>query len=146
MARHLIVSFNDKTRSGCCSVCGPIDIKVRNRPQGTYRECMTKVRSHSRTTQENRQKNGTRRVHGLTVAEVAAIKESQGYACAICQAVTDLVIDHDHNCHPGLEGCAKCVRGALCHACNIGLGFLRDDPDRLRSAIGYLTKPRHLPS
>ena len=33
-------------------------------------------------------------------------------------------IDHDHSCCPGSNGCAGCVRGLLCGACNTRLGSL----------------------
>lgn len=50
--------------------------------------------------------------------------------CDICGATSALCVDH---CH--LKGA---VRGLLCQACNKGLGFFKDDPSRLRSAIRYL--------
>jgi hypothetical protein len=51
--------------------------------------------------------------------------------CAICGTETEkLVLDHDHS--------TDWVRGLLCSACNMGLGFFSDDKDRLRSAISYL--------
>lgn len=50
--------------------------------------------------------------------------------CSICGATSDLVIDHSH--------VTKASRGRLCHHCNKGLGFFRDDPERLRAAIRYL--------
>jgi hypothetical protein len=63
--------------------------------------------------------------------------EAQGGRCAICNTPGDphggrpLIPDHDH-----LSGRA---RGLLCHQCNTGLGMLADDPERLRTAIVYLT-------
>lgn len=52
--------------------------------------------------------------------------------CAICGTRHDLVIDH---CH--VTGAA---RGRLCHHCNKALGFFRDDPALLRSALRYLKR------
>jgi hypothetical protein len=51
-------------------------------------------------------------------------------------------IDHDHSCCPYLGGCAKCIRGLLCHPCNQGLGLFKDDPKRLLGAIAWVEKHR----
>jgi hypothetical protein len=71
-------------------------------------------------------------------SEVAA---RQGESCAICgeDRVTEVLhLDHDHTCCE--KGCADCVRGLLCRDCNFGLGWFRDDPERLRDAARYLTE------
>ena len=41
-----------------------------------------------------------------------------------------LHVDHDHETGK--------IRGLLCHACNIVLGLVKDDPDRLRLLANYL--------
>lgn len=56
-------------------------------------------------------------------------------ACAICGSAPKgkkkvLALDH---CHSTGE-----LRGLLCSACNVGLGFFRDNAKLLRSAIKYL--------
>jgi hypothetical protein len=51
--------------------------------------------------------------------------------CDICGQETRRVLDHDHR-----NGMA---RGQLCPSCNFGLGSFFDEPDRLRSALEYLT-------
>jgi hypothetical protein len=68
-----------------------------------------------------------RRAHGLTPAEVDALRVRQGGACAICRRTgLRLVIDHDHTHCGGTEGCRRCVRGLLCARCNGALGWLGD--------------------
>jgi len=62
--------------------------------------------------------------------------------CAICLqperiAGRSLSVDHDHRC---CDGCEKCVRGLLCHGCNVGIGNLMDSPELLRKAAEYLEK------
>jgi hypothetical protein len=86
-----------------------------------------------------------RRRHGLGASGVAALIKAQGDACAICRVPFEDVpgkrpsLDHDHKHCPGKQGCAECVRGALCIACNNLLRSAKDEPTILQSAIDYLT-------
>jgi hypothetical protein len=48
------------------------------------------------------------------------------------------MIDHDHLCCPGNKGCPNCVRGLLCHGCNVALGAIKDDANRLLDLYAYL--------
>lgn len=78
------------------------------------------------------------RSYGLNEASFESMLESQGGCCAICLADqaggTHNVwhIDHDHS--------AGEVRGLLCHRCNVGLGYFRDNPAALSAAIEYLAR------
>jgi hypothetical protein len=83
----------------------------------------------------------------LSLERYEALLSEQGGCCAICRvdAPTDVRtsrfhVDHDHACCPGSRSCGRCVRGLLCHACNTALGNFRDDPERLQSALRYLTR------
>lgn len=74
------------------------------------------------------------RSHGLTVAEMEAL----GVSCHICGAdgsgvkrAPALYVDHCHE--------TGRVRGVLCHGCNSGIGYLKDDPALLAKAAEYLT-------
>jgi hypothetical protein len=86
-----------------------------------------------------------RRRYGFTPADVAALLATQQGVCAIC-ATPDpggngtFCIDHDHSCCPGRESCGRCLRGALCHNCNRGIGCLKDSPDVLLAAVDYLRR------
>lgn len=67
------------------------------------------------------------------------IFKSQNGKCPICSmdlgdlySNSNIHVDHDHN--------TSLVRGLLCQTCNMGLGFFRDTPDRLRSAANYLDR------
>jgi hypothetical protein len=66
--------------------------------------------------------------------------DAEGECCRICGVeasdTVKLNVDHDHGCCR--FGCHECRRGLLCSGCNCGLGFFKDDPDRLAAAIQYL--------
>lgn len=76
-------------------------------------------------------------IYGITLDDYHTLLKSQNYACAICQTTEISNIrksfDVDH-CHT-----TKKVRGLLCHACNVGIGFLKDDIQLLQKAISYLS-------
>ncbi|MCY7286676.1 MAG: endonuclease VII domain-containing protein [Cryobacterium sp.] len=85
--------------------------------------------------------------YGVTPSRYAAILVAQGGGCAVCEVTEtesphSLVVDHDHSCCPGKMTCGLCVRGILCRPCNVGLGILGDDPDRVLAGHRYLTKPK----
>lgn len=51
-------------------------------------------------------------------------------SCVICEATTNLVVDHDHKTNK--------VRGILCNNCNLGIGHFKDNPLLLEFASQYL--------
>lgn len=75
------------------------------------------------------------RKYGINLKEYSLILREQNYCCKICginqsRLDKDLYIDH---CH--ITGK---VRGLLCHGCNSGLGFFKDNIKSLEQAINYL--------
>lgn len=79
------------------------------------------------------------RLRGITPAEYDQMLAAQGGRCAICRRAPDenergrrLAIDHCHD--------TGRVRGLLCTLCNVGIGALGDDAERLAAAISYLTE------
>lgn len=74
---------------------------------------------------------------GLDAAAAAALYETQNNRCAICGCTEAengkyFAVDHDH--------ATGAVRGLLCSQCNSGLGYFRDSPVNLSTAISYLQK------
>jgi len=74
-----------------------------------------------------------RHKYGLNVEEYDALVLASGGLCAICSGDMgdDICVDHCHD--------TGAVRGLLCRHCNFGLGHFRDDPERLRAALAYLS-------
>lgn len=71
--------------------------------------------------------------YGLTLEQVETKLYQQSYICAVCNdTLTEYAVDHCHS--------TGRVRDLLCSSCNKGLGFFRDDPVRLMSAIKYLER------
>lgn len=71
------------------------------------------------------------RRYGLTNEDLAEL--DRGVPCAICES-TATSVDHCHS--------TGAIRGYLCTDCNLGLGKMGDDPDRLRRAADYLEKAK----
>jgi hypothetical protein len=81
--------------------------------------------------------------YGITPERYAALLEEQDDGCAICHTDTPgghgaFHVDHDHACCPGLKSCGQCIRGLLCHHCNLLLGNAKDDIKLLMDAVDYL--------
>lgn len=69
--------------------------------------------------------------YGIDRREFENIRSSQNNQCASCE--DELVRPHLDHCHDTGK-----IRGILCHHCNVALGFLRDDPRRVRSLLRYI--------
>lgn len=71
--------------------------------------------------------------YGLTLEERDAMFKAQDGKCSICQEhMDDPHIDH-------VETPFR-VRALLCHNCNVSLGLMKENPERLRAAAAYLEK------
>lgn len=57
-----------------------------------------------------------------------------------CGATEFLGVDHDHSCCIGNYSCGKCVRGVLCRGCNISLGYMKEDRDRVLGLAEYMLR------
>ena len=73
------------------------------------------------------------RKYGITQDDYDHMLAEQGGVCAICgrpPKTRRLSVDHNHK--------TGIVRGVLCHICNRGISYFRDDPERLQKAAAYL--------
>lgn len=79
--------------------------------------------------------------YSITIADVAALLDSQQGQCAICcKDITGVdnrgrMLARVDHCHTTRQ-----VRGLLCHSCNTAIGHLRDDPVIILNALAYVSK------
>lgn len=99
---------------------------LANRDAILARNKAWKAANRERVRATNRKSN--RKAEGVE----APTGEAKAGQCEICNRETKLVLDH---CHKTGK-----LRGWLCNTCNMGLGYLQDDPAILLSAATYLKK------
>lgn len=80
--------------------------------------------------------------YGLTIDQWNTILTGQD-GCAICHKWPSgdglrFHVDHDHACCPTSKTCGACIRGILCHNCNVALGHLFDSRQLVTAALQYL--------
>ena len=84
------------------------------------------------------------RKYGIEFDDYRRMWFEQNGLCKVCGQESRVIredmlsIDHDHKCCDAATSCGKCVRGLVCSHCNRGMGFLDDDPVRLRAAAEYI--------
>lgn len=120
-----------------------------DRPASWCKQC------HNRRTIEQRRRNPERArlisryshikaTYNLSREQYDELFLAQGESCAICDSTVSSGlgwhVDHDHSCCSGTKSCGKCVRGILCHHCNMVLGHAKDSESILRRASDYLAK------
>ena len=112
-----------------CSLCAPL----KNAYTNSQRVAKNRDRSSEATLLK----------YGITKEQLEAMILEQDNKCALCYVEftgrKSIRIDHDHNCCKSLKTCGKCVRGLLCHRCNIAI-FIFDDAELLEKANIYLNK------
>jgi hypothetical protein len=70
--------------------------------------------------------------YGITLEEYNRLFVVQNGQCAICGNPQEKSLDVDH-CHKTNK-----VRGLLCRKCNLGIGFMQDNPEICKKASEYL--------
>ncbi|NJO48289.1 MAG: hypothetical protein HC840_01075 [Leptolyngbyaceae cyanobacterium RM2_2_4] len=81
---------------------------------------------------EKRRNQKLRETYGITLLDYQKMAEDQKSACGICNSYGKLFVDHNHS--------TGTVRELLCHGCNSGIGFFREDPILMEKAIKYIQK------
>lgn len=123
------VKDSKRLRSECNTCYAPTKKKVE---QTFYEKHGDRIRAEARIKHKenpNKQKNATLKYkYKMTIDEYWEMLRVQD-GCAICHAQWKpgskmFAVDHDHSCCQGQVTCGKCVRGLLCHTCNIKVGQL----------------------
>lgn len=120
---HRLSNINTEKKTADCAHCGPVKIVHRQngKPGGRTWKCQQAVYLRRVAHQ-----------YKVSVEEVLTLHREQGGICALCKdEMPTPHVDHDHT--------TGAVRGLLCRDCNLGLGYFKDNPARLRLAIRYLT-------
>lgn len=135
-----------------CSKCGVVKSalafspSVREKSWHACRECQ---RAYDRRwASENKEKTSaaTRRSraarllrkYGACSDDIDVIAGNQGGLCIYCDqpaGAKGFHIEHDHEMH---EAGKPSFRGLSCHGCNVGIGSLGDDPQRIREIADRL--------
>lgn len=128
-------------------------IKIRYKNDSAFREYVRDKadRQYAADTTSGKQrsrKSTLGRYFGMTVEQYEARVVEQNGRCAVCKRTPEesdprrkqLCVDHDHSCCPGVKSCGKCIRGLVCHSCNVSMGHFQDSPTVLQAAIDYLNK------
>lgn len=119
-----------------CSICGDTANRIVKADPDICRSCWAKQR---RDTPEGKNQY-LQKKYGITLDKAQEILDKQNRGCAVCQSPIDLfkglwlgggVVDHDHK--------SGAVRGILCNRCNIAIGMLEDNGERLNNAQYYLS-------
>jgi Recombination endonuclease VII len=81
--------------------------------------------------------------YGLTQESFDLLLQAQQNACGMCHEPFEkgqlIHVDHDHGCcRKKNRSCGRCIRGLLCHTCNIALGHIER---RYAMARVYLDSP-----
>lgn len=103
--------------------------------QSWCRSCMkTEKQKWNKENYEKIRNYDLKKTYGIDLEKYNTMLLEQNSRCKICgvSSERDLDVDHDH-----ITGD---IRGLLCNACNIGLGWFRDDPDLLKRAIDYVVR------
>lgn len=136
---------NKQIKDGHDRMCKLCWKKVRKTPEAKRRRSeYYKEYSKQPSFKQYKRNVQMKNCYGITVDEYNALLTCQNNRCAICYTKTpgrggkNFCIDHDHE--------TNLVRGLLCHACNLMLGYARDDIMVLMNGSNYLKSHKCRPT
>jgi hypothetical protein len=132
-----------------CNACGkelPIDLFYKHKGKRTsegYRNPICKTchaeksklwaKKNPDKVAEHRRKRNLKQKYGVTVEQYEQMLTEQKGVCYICSSPPDrrrLSVDHNHQTGQ--------VRRLLCDKCNLAIGLLEEDKERLKKVREYL--------
>jgi len=144
----------DRNQPRECPQCGEVKPVFQYPSEGTIQSALCEdCRKEQRAVRHMkapvpRRNLGRLRQYTLSEEDFEALVDAQEGRCSVCRHLMQgagprrMTIDHDHGCCPGRKSCGKCIRGLLCHRCNVMIGFLEGfvqrggDPQRI---VDYLS-------
>lgn len=119
-----------------CRPCWAAYMRAFNQRPEMVEKRKARDKAYHRANRESRRADQLRTSFGITKADYDALLSAQGGGCATCgitqntQGKANLSVDHCHD--------SGVVRGLLCNSCNLAIGLVKDDPERLRAMARYL--------
>lgn len=115
----------------------------------TSRNSKAWAKAHPERVDANSHKRKLKLHYNLTPADYDRKLSLQGGVCEICGRPEKrtmkgrpmrLAVDHSHACCATNKSCGNCVRGLICHNCNMLLGYAEEKPETLLAAVEYLAR------
>lgn len=157
-SRHRGTGFRIDADGRECSACGDYKLWAEyhlskpSQPGGRMSRCTT-CWSEPRKGQRNGEYRAwALKRMGITQEEFDWLFAQQGGVCALHggpetrKGAVYFSVDHDHACHPRKKSgqthcCKKCIRGLLCHDCNLMLGLAEKTGQAWRFAAYLEQRP-----
>jgi len=125
---------NSKTRSGLRSVCKDCE-KEKNKSYYSTNPDYWRMYNRDNLSPEDSFVRGLWAKYRISMERYIDLSKN---GCNVCGSFERLSVDHDHGCCAGRKSCGKCVRGILCHKCNVAEGMMDSDLDRIILLANYL--------
>ena len=119
---------NNKKRVSCSVKCNTYYARRLN-PEKHNAASAARMRNRSPEQKRNQK---LRESYGISLNQYNDMVKIQNGKCAICRCNERLVVDHNHD--------SGQVRELLCHGCNSGIGFFKENVDNLLKSIEYIKR------
>ena len=141
----------DRKRCARCQELKALEEFGRLGETGHQAYCKTCRAAYYQDNKHRWRQSDLKRRYNISLTYYNDLLASQGGVCAICSTTEPggrgaYHVDHDHSCCQTGAACGSCVRGLLCHGCNLMLGVARDSVRVLESAAEYLRLRRTIDS